>query len=476
VTAADGFDAVVVGAGQNGLVAAVTLARRGRRVLLVEASDRVGGALRTEELTLPGFVHDVGATVLPLALASPAFRELSPVLHGVEWAHPRVPVAHPLDRDAVLLYRDLEQTAAALGRDAAAWRALVGGTAAGGERLFDALLEPLSPGRALRAAPALARSGAMGILPADVLARIAFRTPQARAVFAGMAAHSQLSFRRAVTGGYGTFMSALVHRVGWPVVRGGTENLARSLASAFRDLGGEIHTGTTVRSLADLPPARSVLLDLTPRQVLAVASDRLPPAYRRRLERFRYGPGVFKMDWALDAPVPWNDERVAEAGTVHVAGTLAEVAAAERDVAAGRHPARPYVLCVQPTAADPSRAPAGKHSLWAYCHVPNGSTRNMADAIEDQLERFAPGFRERVLARHVLDPAALEAFDANLVGGDVGGGSADLRQFVARPVLSPHPWATPVRGLYICSASTPPGGGVHGMGGWQAARLALRRD
>jgi phytoene dehydrogenase-like protein len=456
------------------LVAALTLARRGRRVLVVEAAERVGGALRSEQLTLPGFVHDVGATVLPLALASPAFREVDPAAHGVVWAHPPVPAAHPMTGDAVLVYRDVDRTADALGRDARAWRALVGGVAAGGHRLVDALLSPLSPRRALCAAPALVRYGMTGILPAEVLARAALRTPEARAVFAGMAGHSVLSLRQLGTAGYGTFMAALAHQVGWPVVRGGSENLALALASALRGLGGEIHTDTPVRDLAELPAARSVLLDLTPRQVLAVAGGRLPPGYRRRLGRFRYGPGVFKLDWALDAPVPWRDPRVGQAGTVHLGGTLQEIAASERDVAAGRHSSRPYVLCVQPSVADPTRAPAGKHTLWAYCHVPNGSTRDMTGVIESQLERFAPGFRERVLARHVLGPGALEDFDANLVGGDLGGGSADVRQFVARPVLSPRPWATPIRGLYLCSSSTPPGGGVHGMGGWHAAHLALR--
>jgi len=474
VSAADGFDAVVVGAGPNGLVAALRLAGQGRRVLVVEAADQVGGALRTEQLTLPGFHHDVGATVVPLALASPAFRELDPAAHGVEWAHPPVPVAHPLGDTAVLVHRDLDQTADELGRDARAWRLLVGGVAAGGQPLIDALLSPLSPGRLVRAAPALVRYGMSGIMPAAVLGRVAFRTPQARAMFAGMAGHSVLSLRQPATAGYGTFMAALAHLVGWPLVRGGSQNLALSLASMLRALGGEIHTGTAVRNLAELPPARSVLLDLTPRQVLAIAGDRLPAGYRRRLGKYRYGPGVFKLDWALDAPVPWRDPRVGLAGTVHLGGTLREIAASERDVAAGRHPTRPYVLCVQPTVADPTRAPEGKHILWAYCHVPNGSEQDMTSAIESQLERFAPGFRDRVLARHVLGPAALEGFDSNLVGGDLGGGSADLLQFVARPVLSPRPWVTPVRGLYICSSSTPPGGGVHGMGGWHAANVALR--
>ncbi|HEY2983501.1 MAG TPA: NAD(P)/FAD-dependent oxidoreductase [Jatrophihabitantaceae bacterium] len=467
---ADGFDAVVVGAGPNGLVAAVTLAMRGREVLLVEAADHVGGAMRTEELTLPGFRHDVGATVLPLALASRAFREIE---LEVEWAHPPVAAAHPLDdADAALVYRDVERTASGFGRDGRAWRALIGATARAGYPLVDTLMSPLGVPRTPFAA---ARYGISGVLPATALARAAFRTEAARAAFAGMSAHSMLSLRQPITAGYGMLLAALAHSVGWPVVRGGSQGLADALAARLLRLGGEIRTGMRVGDLAELPPARSVLLDLTPRQVLEVAGDRLPHRYRRRLSRFRYGPGVFKIDWALDAPVPWRDPRVGDAGTVHLGGTLDEVAAGERAVSNGEHPARPFVLCVQPTVADPSRAPLGKHVLWAYCHVPNGSSVDMTAAIEGQLERFAPGFAERVLARHVMPPKALEAFDANLVGGDIGAGAADLRQFIARPVLSRHPWATPVPGLFLCSSSTPPGAGVHGMGGWQAARLAMKR-
>ena len=468
---ADGFDAVVVGAGPNGLVAAVTLAMHGRRVLLVEAADHVGGAMRTEELTLPGFRHDVGATVLPLALASRAFREIELEL---EWVHPPVAAAHPLDdADAALVYRDVDRTASGFGRDGRAWRALIGATARAGYPLVDTLMSPLGVPRAPFAA---ARYGISGLLPATALARAAFRTDAARAAFAGMSAHSMLSLRQPITAGYGMLLAALAHSVGWPVVRGGSQGLADALAARLVQFGGEIRTGMRVGDLAELPQARSVLLDLTPRQVLDVAGDRLPRRYRTRLSRFRYGPGVFKIDWALDAPVPWRDPRVGDAGTVHLGGSLDEVAAGERAVANGEHPARPFVLCVQPTVADPSRAPLGKHVLWAYCHVPNGSSIDMTTAIEGQLERFAPGFAERVLARHVMAPKALEAFDANLVGGDIGGGSADLRQFIARPVLSRHPWATPVPGLFVCSSSTPPGAGVHGMGGWQAARLAMRRD
>ena len=472
MTYADGFHAVVVGAGPNGLVAAVRLAVSGRKVLLLEAESQVGGALRSAELTLPGFRHDVGATVLPLTLASAAFRAIRPEEDGVEWAHPPVPAAHPLDAaDAVLVQRDVERTAESLGPDARAWRALIGATAEAGFPLIDTLLAPLGFPRAPLAA---ARYGAAGVLPATWLARRAFRTTAARAAFAGMSAHSVLDLHQPITAGYGMLLTALAHAVGWPVVRGGSQGLADALRIRLERHGAEIHTGTRVRSLDDLPRADRIILDLTPRQVIDVAGHRLPERYRRRLSRFRYGPGVFKVDWALDGPVPWRDPRVAEAGTVHLGGTLEEIAAAERDVSRGRHPERPYVLCVQPTAADPSRAPAGKHVLWAYCHVPNGSAVDMTDTIEAQVERFAPGFRDRILARHTMSPASLQAFDANLVGGDIGGGSADLRQFVARPVLSARPWATPVPGLYLCSSSTPPGGGVHGMGGWQAAGLALR--
>lgn len=474
MTRADGFDAVVVGSGPNGLVAAVTLAEAGQRVLLVEAAGRFGGGLRTEELTLPGFRHDVCATVLPMVLASPAFRELDLEKDGVEWAHPPVPAAHPLDgRPAVLVHRDAERTAVELGRDAAAWRATVGATARAGAPLVDTLLAPLSLPRApLRAA----RFGAFGALPATWLARTVFRTPPGRAVLAGMAAHSMLDLGAPITAGYGMLLAALAHQVGWPVARGGSQTLADALVARLVRLGGETVAGHLVRDLGELPDARSILLDLTPRQVLAVAGDRLPAGYRRALGRFRYGPGVYKIDWALSGPLPWRDPRVSGAATVHLGGTLEEIAHSEAEVARGRHPDRPYVLLVQPSVADPGRAPAGSHVLWAYCHVPNGSGTDMTKAIEDQIERFAPGFRDLVLARHVMNPAALESYNPNLVGGDIGGGSARLSQFAGRPVYARHPWATPVPGLYLCSASTPPGAAVHGMGGRQAARLALKRD
>ncbi|MEW9548927.1 phytoene desaturase family protein [Nonomuraea sp. NPDC050783] len=461
-------DAVVVGSGPNGLVAAVTLARAGRRVLLLEAADRFGGALRSGELTLPGRVHDYGATVMALALASPAFRELG--LKGVEFAHPALPAAHPLDgRPAVLLHRDPARTAAALGRDAGAWLSTVGAAVRGGLPLVELLLKPLGPwgGVPPRAFARAAAFGPMAALPATAFARLAFRTPEARALIAGMAAHSVLDLRSPISAGYGLLLASVAHLVGWPLVRGGSQVLADALVAELRSLGGEAVTGHRVRRLAEVS-APVVVLDVAPRQLLAMAD--LPPGYRRRLARFRHGPGVFKLDWALDGPVPWRDPAVAGAGTVHLGGTLEEIALSEAETAAGRVSPRPYVLAVQPYAADPTR---GGHTLWAYCHVPNGSRADLTGAVEAQIERFAPGFRERVLARHAMGPAELEAYDPNLVGGDISGGLSSLVQFLRRPVWSPAPWRTPLPGVFLCSSSTPPGAGVHGMGGWQAARLAL---
>ena len=467
-------DVVVVGSGPNGLVAACVLAEGGRRVLVLEAADRPGGGLRTEELTLPGFRHDVCASVHPLAVASPAFRALDLRRDGLRFAHPELPLGHPLDGGrAALLHRDVDETAAGLGRDGAAWRRVVGTVAAQGQRLVDGVLSPLD--LPPHAPLTLAAYGAAGLWPADLLGRVAFREDPARALLAGLAAHSVLPLTSIATGGIGLLLGGLAHGVGWPVAVGGSQSIADALVARIVSLGGEVATGRRVRSLAELPPARDVVLDLTPRQVLDVAGPRLPQAYRDRLARYRYGPGVFKVDWALDGPAPWSVPELAGAGTLHLGGSSAEIAAGEAAVGRGRTPDRPFVLYVQATVVDPTRAPEGKHTGWAYCHVPNGSDVDMTDAIEAQVERFAPGFRDRVLARHVMGPAALEAHNANEVGGDIGGGAADWRQLLARPVLSRNPWATPLPGLWLCSASTPPGGGVHGMGGWHAARAVLSR-
>ena len=465
------FDAVVVGAGPNGLVGAVMLAEAGLKVLLVEGADEFGGGLRSGPLTgLDGFTHDWCATVLPMIKASAAFRDLD---LGVELLYPAVQAAHPLDgQDAVLIHRDVAQTAAGLGvrRDALAWRQSVGAAARGGFGLVDSLLSPLS---VPRAPVRLARYGAFGALPATVLGQTLFTGVRARAALAGMAAHSMVDLHRPITGGYGLLLAALAHQVGWPVVGGGSARLAAALVSRLRDLGGVAETGYLVKDLADLPPARVTLLNLTPRQVRSVCGDRLPAKYARRLGEYRYGPGVFKLDWALSGPVPWRDPAVGGAATVHLGGTLGEIANGEAEVAAGRHPERPYVLAVQPCAADSSRAPEGKHVLWAYCHVPNGSTVDMTTAIENQIERFAPGFRDLIIARVAHDTAAMEQHNPNLVGGDIAGGYSGLSQFVRRPALSLHPWRTPLPGVYLCSASTPPGASVHGMGGYRAAKLAL---
>jgi phytoene dehydrogenase-like protein len=468
------YDAVVVGSGPNGLVGAVALAQAGWTVLVLEAADMIGGGTRTEELTLPGFRHDVCSSVHPLAVASPAFRSLGLESEGLQWAHPDLPLAHPLDDEPVaLLDRDLSRTAEGLGRDGARWRRLFGPRVRAGDGLVDTLLQPfdLPP----HAPVAGARFGAAGVWPATTVARLRLRTDRARAMFAGLAAHSILDLHSLVTAGYGLMLGMLAHEVGWPVAVGGSSAISDALVTRLRRHGGEVVTGQRVTEWSELPPARAVLFDLAPVAFADIAGDRLPARYAAKLRDYRMGTGVFKVDWALDGPVPWRDPDVGRAATVHLGGRLEEVAAAERLVARGSHPDRPFVLFVQASVADASRAPEGKQTGWAYCHVPNGSTVDMTQVIEDQVERFAPGFRDRVLARHVMGPAALEAHNANLIGGDIGGGAADLRQFVARPVLSPRPWVTPLDGAYLCSSSTPPGGGVHGMGGWVAARHALKR-
>jgi phytoene dehydrogenase-like protein len=460
---------VVVGSGPNGLVAAVRLAEAGMRVVVLEAADRAGGGLRTEELTLPGFRHDVCSTVHALAPASPAFRALGLEREGLRFAVPDTPVAHPLDDGSVVLPRDLVEAERVLGRDGPAWRRLVGGVA---EHGVDDVLSPLD---LPRDPLSFLVFGARALWPAQTVARAALREPGTRALLAGIAGHAVLPLRAPATMAYALVLGGLAHRTGWPVAVGGSQSIADALVARLESLGGEVRTGHRVDRLESLPAARHVLLDLTPRQAVRVAGGRLPPGYRDRLARFRYGPGVFKVDWALDGPVPWRDPAVGTAATVHLGGGLDEIAASELAVSRGRHPERPYVIAVQATVADPSRAPEAKHTLWAYCHVPNGSRVDMTEAIEDEVERAAPGFRERVLARTTWDSAALEAHDANEVGGDIAGGAGDWRQLLTRPVAARRPWVTPVPGLYLCSASTPPGGGVHGMCGWHAAGEALAR-
>ena len=410
-----------------------------------------------------------------MAAASPFLRTVPLEAHGLEWIEPPVPLAHPLDgSEAAVLRRSVEETAEGLGPDAKAYTRVFRPLVDDWRQLEGALLGPLV--RIPRHPFALARFGLAAMRPATGFARRTFKSEPARALFAGLAAHSILPLENVASASFGLVLGLTGHAVGWPLPRGGSQAIADALASYLRSLGGEIVTGAPVESLDELSTARTVLCDLTPRQFLRVAGNRLGGRYRRALERYRYGPGVFKLDWALSDPIPWAAPECAQAGTVHLGGTLDEIAASERAPARGEASERPFVLLAQPTMFDPSRAPEGRHTAWAYCHVPNGSTVDMTEAIERQIERFAPGFGERVLARTASAPADLERRNANLVGGDIAGGSNDLRQLVARPALRLVPYSTPLDGVYLCSASTPPGGGVHGMCGYLAARAALRAD
>jgi phytoene dehydrogenase-like protein len=469
---ADRWDAIVVGSGPNGLAAAIALAQAGRSVLVLEAAATIGGGTGTAELTLPGFRHDVCSAIHPLALASPFLRRLPLREHGLEFAHPEIPVAHPLDDGtAAVLHRSLDQTADGLGVDGDAYRTLMRPLTAEWEALVEDLLGPLRPPRHPLADARFARAA---LRSAAGLARSRFAGTHARALLAGNAAHSMRPLSAPATAGFGLALMMLGHAVGWPAAVGGSQAIADAMASLLRSLGGEIETGREVRSASELRGVRAVLFDLAPSQMLAIAGAELPERYRRAMARYRHGPGVFKLDYALDGPVPWTAPECRGAGTVHVGGPLEEIAMAEAEVARGRHAARPFVLVAQQSLFDPTRAPAGMHTLWAYCHVPNGSAVDMTAAIEAQIERFAPGFGDVVLARSVRGPAALEAENPNYVGGDINGGAADLRQVLGRPVLRLSPYATPNPRFFLCSSSTPPGGGVHGMCGHHAARAALR--
>jgi phytoene dehydrogenase-like protein len=466
------FDAVVVGAGPNGLSAAVALARAGRSVLVAEAAERIGGGTRTEELTLPGFRHDVCSAIHPLGLASPFFRSLALERFGVEWVQPPFPLTHPLlDGDVAVLERSAQATAERLGLDARAYADLVLPLLARMEQLLADVLRPLRvPSHPLL----MARFGEYALRSCRGLVEGRFAGARARALVAGCAAHSTVPLERAGTAAFALILLLTGHAFGWPCARGGSQSLSDALATILRGLGGEIAVSTRVRSLRDLPPHQAAFLDLTPRQVVQIAGDELPPAYRTRLERFRYGPGVFKIDWALREPIPWRHEECRRSATVHVGDTLEAVAAAEADAWAGRIAEHPFVLVAQPSLFDPTRAPDGQHTGWAYCHVPNGSSIDMSERIERQIERFAPGFRDCILARHTIPASELEARNPNMVGGDNNGGANTLAQVLARPVLRYDPYATPNPRIFLCSSSTPPGGGVHGMCGYGAARSALR--
>jgi len=466
-------DAVVIGSGPNGLAAAIELARSGRSVRVLEAREEIGGGMRTAELTLPGFRHDVCSGCHPMGILSPFFRELPLEKHGLRWILPPASVAHPLDDGpAVLLRKSVAETAAELGDDRRSYERLFAPFLDDPHGLLADLLAPLGvPKHPIK----MARFGAPGLLPATLALRARFRTERARAVMAGCAAHSILPLERPLTAAVAMIFAFTAHVEAWPVAAGGSRSIGAALASYLKELGGTIETGRHVRSLADVPPARVVMFDTSPAQLADIGERVLPAGYVKRLRRYRYGPGVFKLDWALDGPIPWRDPRVLEASTVHLGGTLDELAAGEAAVWRGEHPQRPFVLVVQQSQFDPTRAPDGKHTGYAYCHVPAGSMVDLTDVVEKQVERFAPGFRDRVLARHTMRTADFLAENPNYVGGAITGGVADIFQFFARPVARLDPYSTPNPRLFICSASSPPGGGVHGMCGYYAARSALRR-
>lgn len=470
---ADECDAVVVGSGPNGLAAAITLARAGCSVLVCEANSTIGGGARSAELTLPGFLHDVCSAVHPLAAGSPFFKALPLERFGLEWIQPDIPLAHPLDDgSAACLHRDVDLTADRLSGDSQRYRWLMKPLARDWEKLADEFLQPML--HLPRHPVALARFGAFAICPATFLTKTLFRHEPARALFAGIAAHSFLPLEAPGSSAFALVLGLAGHAVGWPVPRGGAQQIANALAAYLHELGGKIEVNRRVDSLDDLPTTRVILLDVSVWQFLRIAGHRLPSRYRRRLESFRHAAGIFKIDYALSSPIPWKAEACRRAGTIHLGGSIDEIAAAERDAFRGNIPERPFVLVAQQSLFDETRAPLGQHTLWAYCHVPFNCKLDVSDRIESQIERFAPGFRDCVIARHKMGAADLEKSNSNLAGGDINGGAADLMQLIARPTLSPTPYRTPIRGVYLCSSSTPPGGGVHGMCGYHAARAALR--
>lgn len=468
------LDAVVVGAGPNGLAAAIVLARQGLSVEILEANETIGGGARTEELTLPGFRHDVCSAIHPMAVVSPFFKTLPLADFGLQWREAPYAIAHPLDDGrAAVLELSLDATADGLGPDGHAYRRLMMPFARNAEALFDEILRPI---RLLPRHPlVLARFGLDGLRSARALVKSRFQGDMARSLISGCAAHSFLPLDWAGSASFGLVLALAGHATGWPVARGGSDSIITALAGYFRSLGGTITTSRRVRSMRDVPASRCVLFDLSPRQLADIAGDELSSHYVRRLRHFRYGPGVFKVDWALDGPIPWSAPQCHRASTVHVGGTVDEIAGHEAAVWKGQSSGRPFVLVAQQSLFDETRAPSGKHTGWAYCHVPSGSTEDMTEAIEAQIGRFAPGFRDRILARHTMNTAQFEGHDANFIGGDIAGGANTLLQFLARPFPSFNPYATPNPRLFLASSSTPPGGGVHGMCGYWAGTTALKR-
>ena len=466
------YDAVVIGAGPNGLAAAIRFAQEGRSVLVIEVAKTPGGGCRSAELTLPGFTHDICSAIHPLGYGSPFFRTLPLEHSGLEWIQPEAALAHPFeDGPPALLYRSIEKTAATLGADGENYKRLMGPLVPDWNAASKTLREPWN---LMRYPFGLARFGLRAMLSSQRLTEVAFQDGRARGFFSGLAAHSMLPLEQSPSAAFGLALGITGHAVGWPFPRGGSQKITDALVAHLKSLGGEVVTGQEVKSLRDLPPSRVVFADTTPRQLIEIAGDKLPDSYKARLSRYRYGMGVFKLDWALDGPIPWKHPDVARAGTVHLGGTRAEISRSERAAAHGEIAEKPYVLLAQQSLFDATRAPDGMHTGWAYCHVPNGCTVDMTERIEAQVERFAPGFRDRILARHVMAPKEMQRYNANYIGGDINGGIQDWGQLFTRPLARWTPWSTPIPGLYLCSSSTPPGGGVHGMCGYYAAIAALK--
>ncbi|MAS32483.1 MAG: FAD-dependent oxidoreductase [Anaerolineaceae bacterium] len=467
--------AIIVGAGPNGLAAAIELARAGWSVRVYEAKDTIGGGARSAELTLPGFVHDICSAIHPLGAGSPFLSQLPLGDYGLEWIQPDIPLAHPLGDDrAVALYPSIDETAAQLGVDSRTYCWLMEPLADHWPQLSTDILGPLL--RIPRHPFLMARFGITAVAPAKLLARTLFRTPQARALLAGNAAHSQLPLEMPLSASFGLVLMLLGHVIGWPLPRGGSQSLMNAMAAYLQSLGGEIITSRPVENVDDLPAADAVLLDITPRQLLQLAGHRLPDGYKRWLENYRYGMGIFKLDYALAGPIPWRAEACRRAGTVHVGGPLDDVAVSESAAWHGGISDRPFLIVAQQSLFDDSRAPAGQHTCWAYCHTPLGSTEDYSERIEQQIERYAPGFRDLILARHTMHSSDYERYNPNYIGGDINGGAQDALQLFFRPTPSLVPYATPAKGLYLCSSSTPPGGGVHGLCGYHAAQAVLRQS
>ena len=465
------YDAVVVGSGPNGLAAGITLQQHGLSVLMVEGKETIGGGLRSAALTLPGYTHDICSAIHPMAIGSPFFNALPLRDHGLEFVHPDICAAHPLDNgEAGVLLKSLDETASHLGRDAQVYKKLVAPLVSSWPSIVKDVLGPLG----IPSDPvAFARFGLDAILSAQTIAK-RFATVKGKGLWAGMAAHSLLPLTNLSTAAIGLVLATTGHLGGWPIPIGGSQQIANALTSYFTSIGGKIATNFYVTSLDQLPAAKAILFDITPRQLLKIAGYKFSSIYKWQLNRYRYGMGVFKMDWALDGPIPFTAEECRRAGTVHLGNSFEEIAQTERLTWAGQHAEKPFVLLAQQSLFDSSRAPMGKHTAWGYCHVPNGSTTDMSDIIEKQVERFAPGFRERILARHVFNSEQLEEYNPNYIGGDINGGAIDIFQLFTRPALRSSPYRTSTKGMYICSASTPPGGGVHGMCGYNAAKRTLK--